>query len=499
MNAAVSHIGLDCEEKSFLPRPYLDETLYSWCSRFHLLNGKTHQETSWLLFGHSTAGLRHDLPFHLVNFQMSTSEKLGSLREILLYRTILGFHVNFVPTTVEQQVVLHLANGNGAKAHNLLGLKRSGMKLVNPLRACPECVSEQIRDHGVSWWSALQQWPSEFLCRKHGEWLRVATTPMRRGTLLGFYLPSNVVNCTWESCKKATAHQKNQMSCIAELGKKLCDQSGIKLSDLILRYCYMLQAKSLGWLAFDGSVRLHQLRDAFMPYYREIAGLFDEELICEKDGINAGFLTYLFRQYPNRRHPLKHILLINFLFDDSKEFIALYSQIKEVFVNDGEKALHKMLCDGQHHLLDLVSKQSLSVNRAAAAVGVSVSSATKFLDRHGITHSRRPRIVGSDRETQLIQLLKLGLDRREIAQRTGVRQAFIKDYLACHTDLRDLWRKENKIKQRGLHRKQLMTTLQNNPELPIKSIRLLPSNGFQWIYNHDRAWLQEILPAIWKR
>jgi len=38
-----------------------------------------------------------------------------------------------------------------------------------------------------------------------------------------------------------------------------------------------------------------------------------------------------------------------------------------------------------------------------------------------------------------------------------------------------------------------------HPGLPIKTIRRLPKNGSQWLYNNDREWLQEVLPAIWKR
>lgn len=81
-----------------LPLPFVGETLYSWCARYHQLNGSHHPRgTNRCLFGHPTAGLRPELPFHLGSFQHNTRQHLGSLDDILSQRTILGLYRPFLP------------------------------------------------------------------------------------------------------------------------------------------------------------------------------------------------------------------------------------------------------------------------------------------------------------------------------------------------------------------------------------------------------------------
>jgi len=129
-----------------------------------------------------------------------------------------------------------------------------------------------------------------------------------------------------------------------------------------------------------------------------------------------------------------------------------------------------------------------------------VSSAAKFLNKlGGVNRDRRPHIVGTEKEVLLQALLKQGLSKPELAARVGVRRNFIKDYLAQHPELKAAWQSAHRQNETQAHRSQLLSTLENYPGLPIKAIRRIPQNGFQWLYVNDREWLKEILPAIWKR
>jgi hypothetical protein len=133
-------------------------------------------------------------------------------------------------------------------------------------------------------------------------------------------------------------------------------------------------------------------------------------------------------------------------------------------------------------------------------VGISPSRAVKVLDKQGVEQrERRPRIVGTDKERQLLELLREGRDRKEIAQMVELRKAFIKDYLSTRGDVKNLWEELHRSQELSKHREQLIAVLKENPSVPIKTIRRIPGNGFQWLYNHDRDWLQGVLPAIWKK
>jgi hypothetical protein len=96
-------------------------------------------------------------------------------------------------------------------------------------------------------------------------------------------------------------------------------------------------------------------------------------------------------------------------------------------------------------------------------------------------------------------MLSDGRTRTEIAESLTLRPAFIKDYLAQRPELKIQWEIANTARETEKHRAQLLNALEAHPGMPIKTIRRLPKNGFQWLYNNDKKWLQEVLPTIWKR
>jgi hypothetical protein len=487
-------------EQTNFPTIQSEETLYSWCARLHRLRvGLDPHATSRLLFGHPFAGLRHDIPFNIRTFEKNTHSQIGTAEEILLQRTLFGFHAQFLPEQIENEILELFRGSQNSIARGKLGLKR-GWSFLNPLKLCHGCISEQCQTHGFSWWQTMHQLPTAFFCNTHGISLRVVTVPQYRGIAQDFYLPEIKLDQLAHDYKDASTTVQTQLKRINDWGFNIWNDDSVRLTDENLRWCYLLQAKARGWIAFDGSVRMQELRDSFLTQYGEMLGVFDLGFLGSLTGANCGFLSYLFRQAPSRRHPLKHVLLINFLFESFTAFQSAFRNVSGILANENSAELEAQLRDSQATLVRLVAEEGHSVTRAASTLGVSVTSATKFLDkRTSVPREHRPRIVGTAKEVQLCRLLRQGLTRKEISVSVGIRLAFIKDYLSLRPELRNRWKEAHRQRQRKMHREQLLTILQAYPGLPIKAIRRLPNNGFQWLYNHDINWLREILPAIWKR
>jgi len=484
-----------------IPELLEDESVYSWCARFHRLNGSyDSRATSRVLFGHPKTGLRHDIPGHMGAFQFRTQSALGDSRELLRKRTLFCFHSPFLSIEIEDELLKRLISGDNIVVRKQLGLERAGLAVVNPLKFCPECVAQQIQERGVAWWQISQQLPTVFLCRTHGEWLTSAIAKQYRGVFVDFQTPLECLQRLSPKHPDLTLADRVQLISLANWGDQLQRSAGLRFSDATLRHCYLLRAKVRGWVSFDGSVRMQKVRDVFADRYSGILPLFGAEFFGDLDGVNAGFLAYMFRQHRSRRHPLKHVLLMNLLFDSFEELLVINQKVQDASTIGGAEAVKKMLCDGQTSLIKLVTADGLSVYRAAAQVGVSGSGAIKFLNKSGVNErSLRPHIVGTAKELELSDMLRQGLGRLEIATTVGVRRSFIKDYLAKRPELKKIWADAQHIRLLQLHRGQLLTTLKQHSDLPIKSIRRLPNNGFQWLYVNDRDWLQEVLPAIWKR
>ena len=477
------------------------ETFYSWCARFHKLNvGNTSKATSNVLFGNYRAGLRHDIPSYLGEFQRRTGSALGDTNNLLRNYTIFGFHSIFLPQNLEKRMTEQLVVGDGNLVRKNLGFERSGLLSINPLKFCPECAQQQLEERGFSWWKMLQQLPTAFICTTHNLRLHCQLGGQYRGVFQDFHNPLELTNQHEPEIGVMSVSGRTQLIRLGIFGEQLHNSVALRVTDAKLRHCYLFKAKALGWLAFDGTVRMQQVRDHFINQYRDVFGFFGDQFFGELESANAGFLAYMFRKLPSRRHPLKHVVLMNFLYDSLDDFIEALSVIEVTHQEGGDEALEKLLRDGQTHLLKLVSTEGRSVSSAAKEIGISDTSAAKFLDREAtFTRQRRPHIVGTEKEKLLKELLRKGQGRSVIAAAVGVRRSFIKDYLIKYPELKELWSMANRNCQRQLHRKQLLKVLKQHPDLPIKSIRRLPANGFQWLYVNDRYWLQEMLPAIWKR
>lgn len=494
-------LGDDWFPDCTVPELFDDESVYSWCARFHRLNGcYESRSTSRILFGHPKAGLRHDIPGHMGAFQLRTQNALGDSRELLRKRTLFCFYFPFLSVDVEDELLNRLISGDNTVVRKQLGLERTGLAQVAPLKYCPECVAQQVRMHGVAWWKTSQQLPTVFLCQTHGEWLGESVANQYRGVFLEFQTPLACLQREAPERHDLSPSDRAQLVSLANWGDHLQKSACPRFSEASLRHCYLLMAKLRGWLSFDGSVRMQRVRDEFVGQYGGILHLFGSDFFGDLNGVNAGFLAYMFRQLPSRRYPLKHVLLMNLMFGTFDEFLEISQQVRNIYSVGGERAVNEMLRDSQATLIKLVSGNGLSASRAAAEVGVSASCAVKFLKKNEVSErSQRPHIVGTAKEQKLTEMLRRGLGRKEIATTVGVRPEFIKDYLAKRPELKIIWADAQRVRLLQMHRSQLLNMLTQHSDLPIKSIRRLPSNGFQWLYINDRDWLQEVLPAIWKR
>lgn len=492
---------LFAERDLCLPSARQGETLYGWCARFHRLNiGYEPRETSRVLFRDARAGLRHDLPYNMAAFEVATRELLGRAEDVLRERTIFGLHARFLPPLVEQEILNHLLASENSKARGKLGLKHGAGGLADQLKRCPECVAEQLELHGFSWWQIVHQLPTSLSCEIHGTWLEAVRFLQYRGVMRDYYLPSDGLEGSEDRFEAMPLRAKEQARKVGVWGHHIFRDASLHLRDDALRWCYLLQAKVRGWIAFDGSVRLQGLRDAFVAHYGEALTVFGADFLGDLNGPNGGFISYLFRQLPSRRHPVKHILMLNFLYESFEEFRVAYQEVETCIETGRHADMEGRLRSRQVELLRLVTEKRMSLNAASAVLGVSVTAASRFLDKQPLVpRVRRPHIVGSEREAHLCRLLDKGVNRKEMAAEVGVRPAFIKDYLSSRPELRQRWEEANRKLQLRQHREQLLTALKDHPDLPIKAIRRLPGNGFQWLYNNDRVWLQEVLPAIWKR
>ncbi|MBY7654628.1 TnsD family Tn7-like transposition protein [Burkholderia pseudomallei] len=444
------------------------ESLYSWCARFHRLNGGHNaQATSRLLFGHSTCGLRHDIPSRLENFHRKTRGLLDPPDELLHRRTLYGLHAPFLSDNARSEIQRYMLSGTTPRAPHQTGIAQSGRSPGTPLKYCPTCLTEQQVRYGFTWWHIAHQLPSSLVCHLHGEPLRVFYPPKRANA---YYLPDEIPARHLAPALQLEQRSLGRLAKLEEWGRFIFDEpKGLRFDETALLRSYLSQIRARAWLTSYGGAPTGFVRDEFIAYFGDVLSLFGREFLGNLAGPSGGFLAPLLHKLPRQQHPLKHLLLMSFLFEAPKEFHGVYSAS---LTRDDE------------------AEESLPLWR------IVVRRPGK---KNPGKPDRLPHIIDAHLEKHLVAALRAGLNKKQMADSLKVRPYTIEAYLLTHPELKSVWEAARASNRRECHRRQLAETLRKHPGLSITAARRLPGSSFRWLYLHDREWLREILPAIWNQ
>lgn len=488
--------GLFGPDDSYLPPPFSGETLYSWCARFHRINGNTSARmTCRQLFGDSTAGLRHDFPTHLNTFSEITNQLIGPVDELIYQRTVFGIFAPFLTDSAIKSIMKNMYESGNTHIKHHLGVLPSRVGNTAPLKACPSCMSSESISPGSPWWHIEHQWPTSRVCHIHGDYLLMPTPELHTRVLKDWYLPADI---QWQTDVTPNERVLIKLRRLNKWGEYLAIRSRDPFDSDLLRLTYHLRAKALDWTSMDGSLKFGQIKNAFREHYACLEELRGFEFIRETSQIHGGFLGSLLRQLEGNKHPLKHALMMDFLFGESKNFNSEYLRIHSISVRPDRKDLWSELTEERNQLKLMVGVLGYSVNSTANQLGLPVGQAIRYLKNEGIEYQRRPRVLNSDNEPIFRMMLESGEDRLVIASTLGIRKAFIKDYLAQDPILREAWEKTHLAKQIEIYRSHLMQLLDENQNCTINSLKQIPGNGIQWLARHDREWLENTLPSLWR-
>lgn len=149
---------------SWLP----DETFFSLVSRHHQLWGHvTAAQTCQLMFGSARAGVHHDLPNSLGAFAQRTNVLLGDVDSIARERTLLNFYAAFAPPDETANAVACMSGASVAHLKLRLGILTSRFRANHPLKACPQCLEQDLRETGWAYWHLKHQFPGVWMCTAH--------------------------------------------------------------------------------------------------------------------------------------------------------------------------------------------------------------------------------------------------------------------------------------------------------------------------------------------
>lgn len=484
---------------AYLPRIRDGETLFSWGGRYHRLSGNPFARRSSLqLFGTGDAGLWFDFPSGLDQLQERTHRIVGTTEKLLERHTIFGLFSRFLTHEVSGRACEIMKGATRGPLKSLLGLLSCRAGATPPLRACRQCIATDLKDEGYAIWRLEHQWPMAWVCRKHGRPLGMIPKEFVARRMHLWPLPDDIATEAWRT-PVIEEQQLPALSSLADWAEGIANLKEWHFDPVLLRYTYLAGAKRIGLTYPDGSLRQREVLNECRRRYSGLETLTGFGFVDFTNAPQGGFIGHLTRQYPGHRHPTKNILLMAILFESVKSFLETYSSKVELMRQEGPAAVVTELADGRARFRSLVEKQQYSVSRAAKEIGVSITQAVRWARTEGVSYRERPRVLTDEMEVRLRSLLESGMPWIEVTAQLGIKRSFVRSYLANHSVLREQWRQADFVRKRDAHRDRFTTILEENTGLPMKAIKRIPGNGFQWLERHDREWLLGHLPMLVRR
>lgn len=480
-----------------------DELLFSLVSRLDSLWGHSQAgKTTEALFGSKGLGVHHDLPSGLSNFEEITQHFLGNAVEIARERTLLKFYRSFLPSSATTSIAHEMCGNSVAHLKFKLGLITSRFRANHPLKACPICMVEDQSTQGWAYWHLEHQYPGVWWCHVHECSLHESLFKSNGVRRFLWYMPCAAGLREW--LPRGDEVGMIQSEAVASLSRTTLDlvlkgqQSPLFPGDFYKLYREALQEK--GWLQ-RGRLRLTDMASDFVNYSARLRHI--PEMATLPTTIDAAKvqLGRMLRKPRGRTHPLRHIILIDWLFGGSAEFLLAYQQPQNLrekiplpTLSRGKNNEKGLTADIKRNALTELISQGKSIRSAALSLNVDINTAMEWAIELGHTLSRRPKVLKGDKRNLMIKMLRQGLDKQLVASNIGVSVVTVSRVLRAEPGLKSKWQILRFEQIRRDKRDAWLTLLNQYTHIGVKLLRSMKPAVYTWLYRNDRDWLREHSP-----
>ncbi|MFL1998084.1 TnsD family Tn7-like transposition protein [Lysinibacillus sp. 1 U-2021] len=482
----------------WFPYPYEDELLYSLFARYS--NRSTElslRHTLNKLFNDSRSKLTPDFPSNLETV-MGHLRFFGYLdfESILFKHTPFYYFTNFLINSDKKLIIEAVKLKKSNNIQMILGQIQSKVKETKYFKYCPSCLKNDIQEFGEAYWRISHQLPSVFICLQHNESLHFSSVLYRNKN--SQLVTPNKNNCFASINTKCiqnnvTFAETNHLIDIANNSKRLL-MKDIHVKSLNLVSLYKDKLRKKGLITAGGHVRQTDLYNEFIKFYgMNILGYFQSVPILDQESC---WLKTITRKHRISFHPVRHLLLMNFLE------IEINTIETDYFESPFGKGPFPCLNPAAEHYKDFVV-DNLSIKRCTDTgrpIGIfNCNCEFKYTrlgpdtSQEGMYEYRFVRNFGSVWESKLFQYI----DNEHLSFRKAAK------LLKVDVGTAIKYYKKNKNKVVAVknstnildYRCSWLRTQKENPTYSKTQIRKLIPNIYSWLYRHDKAWLYYNSPA----
>lgn len=436
-----------------------DETFFSLCSRQHQFLG--HLDTSstleWL-FGSSPRSISHDLPSNLSSLDPRVTALWGDATSIIYDHTILPLLIPFQSSDRIDNAILAMKSPSIGSMKYSLGLVTGRFGAEHPLKACSSCMRADRQTHGAAYWHLSHQYPGVVLCPVHEVLLKECIENRQWSGRFKWILPSEELfesdspPCPSDVAKNALKKMSDAVLDLVSDGKSLCFDPDI-VSNVYK------DALDLPGASFDVQAKV---ATSFAEFASLIQPYSPYTSLPTAPSKASAFIAQMTRKARGRCHPLKHLVLITWLFGRLNVFIHEYDK--------------RSTAD----LLAKISKGNFAEEVQQLAVSEIRISATP-----------RPKKLTPQLRAALLESLKKGETKDKICFEFKVSVSTVNRLLSSDRLVKSSRQEKRLAKNLLTHRAQWDSVIKENSQMSTTELRSKTPNLYAWLYRNDRTWLLE--------
>lgn len=494
---------------AFFPHPYPDEILYSVFARYHCWSGNiSAKETLKELFGSTTVSAVVDLPSHLqALIDRMPAGACYTARELIVNHTMFPFYAPFMPDNRAENVFNAMCSNKGNSIHLETGIVAGKILVPSFLRFCPQCIQDDKEKWGEAYWHRVHQIPGVMVCPIHGVPIYDSSVKIHGLNKHAFVSVSKEVCHIEREIQYSDALKEKLMKIAMEVKWLLAHHEQI-LSCKNFQKDYSLLLKQKELIKGKSTVDQESLAEQFLVFYgQEVLKILQSEVDYDENC----WLRMIVRKHRKSFHPIRHILIMNFLAGSLEG--AIKNNIRAGPFGEGPWPCLNAASD--HYQQNLINYVIITIcSDTRKPVGTFTCSCGFVYSRRGPDkmstdrfHIGRIKTFGAVWETELRHLVEdEKLSMRETARRLKVDVNTVKKY-ATILDMKPSWHEKKTYQIELIDKKveeyqetpdmleynRIMWLEQqvNFPHEGSTAIRKRIPTTYMWLYRHDHQWLKE--------
>lgn len=494
----------------FFPTPYEDELLYSVCARYHKWShNPTFPHTLFELFGSKTASAIIDFPSRLDALVSNLPEGCVLTAERILDKnTLYPIYRLFLPPKRAKGIEHDMRTEDRGTAISMaIGAMASTVPSPKFLRLCVECLKQDEIDVGESYWHRVHQCPGVFVCPKHKvPLLNSQVLISSRNNKYVLQLPSLALVQPIKNHLSKTDSER-AMNIAMDVHWLLTHHvDPVGTHELLRRYRRLLTRGN--WMTARGNVRQSDLILDFQNHYKKIfLNMFGSDIESSPEN----WLSKMVRSARTSTHPIRHILLLQFLNEPISEFLKQSSHnFSHPFGNGPWPCLNAAASHYRDFVIDQCKvsrdyKLKIPVGTFSCTCGFVYSRRGPDTSEGDRFRIGRIKVFGDvfDKAVEKIHLGE-GCSLRETARRLRVDPKTIKERMKVLEKASPATTNPNVTAAqvdalRASYRKRWLDNRAHHVKLSQTELRRLLPGVFAWLYRNDREWLKEHCPQRVKR